>query len=49
MFNRIPFNHNIHISPVYTHPNGAILWVGDYHAANNLVLLQRLNISAGRS
>lgn len=46
MFNRVPFNINTHISHIYVHHNGAYLWVGDYEAATDSVLLSRLNIKA---
>lgn len=44
---RIPFNHNAHISHIYTHKNGCHLWLGDIEAANDLSLLSRLEIGAG--
>jgi hypothetical protein len=42
IMSRIPFNHNPHISHIYTHKNGYNLWVGDIEAANDLSLLSRL-------
>lgn len=47
MYNRIPFNHSTHISHIYTHRNGANLWLGDHEAASDPDLLRRLSISAG--
>lgn len=47
MFNREPFKQNSHISQIYTHLNGACLWVGDYSAATDQGLLAKLGIKAG--
>ncbi len=46
MFNREPFKQNLHISHIYTYHNGASLWIGDYSAAVDQVLLTRLKIRA---
>lgn len=49
MFNREPFKQNLHISHIYTYHNGGSLWIGDYSAAVDQVLLAKLKIRAGIS